>query len=130
MPTRYTIRKSMTFIAAHALRDYDGPCARTHGHNYRVEVEVQGERTDHRELLIDFYDIDALLNPLIQRVDHQFLNELEPFTTVNPTAEAIAAWFHGELKAGIAATPGPPVQLAAVHIWETDDSCASYSEED
>ena len=42
--TIFTVRKSLSFSAAHALRDYDGPCARTHGHNYRVEVELTGEK--------------------------------------------------------------------------------------
>jgi 6-pyruvoyltetrahydropterin/6-carboxytetrahydropterin synthase len=124
----YIVRKSMEFSAAHALRDYEGPCARVHGHNYRVEVEVQGPDLDERELLVDFYDVDRALVPLIATVDHQLLNEIPPFTEVNPTAEAIAAWFYRELKSALGSLP-PGGRLAAVHIWETPDSCASYREE-
>lgn len=124
----FTVRKSLTFSAAHALRDYDGPCARVHGHDYRVEVEVRGETLNGQEILLDFYDLDRYLKPLLARVDHQFLNEIPPFTEINPTAEAIAAWFYRELKQAFASRPDDRVRLAAVHLWETPDSCATYSE--
>ena len=121
----YVVRKSLEFSAAHALRDYEGPCARVHGHNYRVEVEVQGPELDGRELLVDFYDVDRCLAPLLAKVDHQLLNEIPPFTEVNPTAEAIAAWFYRELARTLGPL-APGARLAAVHLWETPDSCASY----
>jgi len=124
----YTVRKSLEFSAAHALRDYEGPCARVHGHNYRVEVEVRGPELDGRELLVDFYDVDRWLKPLVAQVDHRLLNEVPPFTEVNPTAEAIAAWFYRELKRALGPLP-PGARLVAVHLWETPDSCASYGEE-
>ena len=123
----FTVRKSLAFSAAHALRDYDGPCARTHGHNYRVEVELCGEKTGDDELLIDFYTVDKILEPLIAKLDHQFINEIPPFTQINPTAEAIAAWFYREFSLSL---PPGPTKLKAVHLWETEDSCASYSESD
>ena len=120
----YVVKKSLPFSAAHALRDYDGPCARVHGHNYRVEVEVQGEKLGDNELLVDFYDLDAMLKPLVDRLDHQYLNEIPPFTEINPTAEAIAAWFFRELERIWPRDAG--YVLKGVHLWETDDSCASY----
>jgi 6-pyruvoyltetrahydropterin/6-carboxytetrahydropterin synthase len=122
----YVIRKSLLFSAAHSLRDYDGPCARVHGHNYRVEVVVEGEETDDRELLIDFYDLDRLLQPLVDRLDHQLVNEIPPFTEVNPTAEAMAAWFYDSLAPRVAEATGNRARLSRVDLWETDDSCASY----
>ena len=123
----YTIRKSLPFSAAHALRDYDGPCARVHGHNYRVEVIVEGSDTDDRELLIDFYDLDRLLQPLVDRLDHRLVNEVPPFTEINPTAEAMAAWFFRELAPGVAEATGNRARLVRVDLWETDDSCASFT---
>ena len=86
----YEIQKSAEFSAAHALRDYEGPCARNHGHNYRIEIVVRGHTLDRQRLLIDFADLDRLLAPLVERLDHQNLNEIPPFDRVNPTAEASA----------------------------------------
>jgi 6-pyruvoyltetrahydropterin/6-carboxytetrahydropterin synthase len=119
----------MEFSAAHALRDYEGPCARTHGHNYRIEVVVQGRDLDDRRLLIDFYDLKQMLRPLVDRLDHRDLNEVAPFTEINPTAEAIAAWFFEELKKEFERLGDSRIRLAEVHVWETPNSCASYSEE-
>ncbi|NNF07589.1 MAG: 6-carboxytetrahydropterin synthase QueD [Candidatus Eisenbacteria bacterium] len=125
----YRVRKSQEFSAAHSLRDYDGPCARIHGHNYRVEVDVVGDKLDDQELLVDFYEVDRLLEPIVGKVDHQYINEIPPFVEINPTAEAIAAWFFRELEPLIQTTFGGRVKLAAIHLWETQDSCASFSAE-
>ena len=120
----YIVKKSLSFSAAHALRDYEGPCARVHGHNYRVEVEVWGAEVAANQLLVDFYDLDARLQPLVDRLDHQLINEIPPFTEVNPTAEALAAWFFHELARNW--PEKAPYTLKGVHIWETEDSCASF----
>jgi 6-pyruvoyltetrahydropterin/6-carboxytetrahydropterin synthase len=125
----FEVQKSAEFSAAHSLRDYDGPCARNHGHNYRVEVVVRGRRLDDRRMIIDFETIDEILEPVVRRVDHRNLNEIPPFDTVNPTAEAIAAWFFAELKDAVARGTGGRGHLAAVRLWETPDSCVTYTEE-
>ncbi len=125
----YTIRKSVTFSAAHALRNYDGKCSRNHGHDYRVELIISARELDHRDLLIDYYDVDALLDPLLERVDHRNLNEIPPFDKVNPSAEAIAAWFFRELKDPVSRASNGRAHLAAVTLWETPDASATYTEE-
>lgn len=124
----YEIQKSAEFSAAHALRDYEGPCARTHGHNYRVEAIVRGERLDSREILIDFYDLDRILAAAVERLDHRDLNGVPPFDSVNPTAEAIAAWFYREMAEPVRNATGGRAALAAVRLWETPDACVVYSE--
>ena len=124
----FEIQKSVTFSAAHSLRDYVGPCARNHGHNYRVEVVVRGKSLDPQEMLIDFDVLDRLLAPVVARVDHQNLNEIPPFDTLNPTAEAIAAWFYRELALPVKETTQGRGFLAAIRLWETPDACVLYSE--
>ncbi len=126
----YEIQKTAEFAAAHSLRDYDGPCSRNHGHNYRVEIVVRGEELDAQRMLLDFVALDRVLGPLIDRVDHRNLNQVPPFDEVNPTAEAVAAWFYGELKSKIAEASGGRAGLAAVRIFETPDSCVTYSEDE
>jgi 6-pyruvoyltetrahydropterin/6-carboxytetrahydropterin synthase len=124
----FEVLTSRTFSAAHALRDYDGPCARNHGHNYRVEVLVRAERLDDRRMVIDFYDLDRLLAPLVETVDHQDLNRVPPFDRINPTAEALAQWFFKGLEGPVADATDGRAYLAAIRLWETPDSCVVYSE--
>lgn len=114
-----------TFSSGHALREYKGKCENVHGHNYRVEVRVEGERLNRIGLLVDFTDIKRLMNGVIDRIDHQFLNELEPFDKVNPSAENIAKYFYDEIQNGLAANE-VPVRVTSVRLWETDTQSATY----
>lgn len=114
-----------TFAAGHALREYKGKCENVHGHNYRVEIQVAGERLGRIGLLVDFTEIKRLLNGVIDRIDHQFLNELEPFDKVNPSAENLAKYFYDEIENGLAANE-VPVRVTAVRLWETDTQSATY----
>lgn len=124
----FEITKTVTFSAAHALRDYDGPCARKHGHNYRLEVVVRGDRLDDQRMLMDFFHLHRVLDPLMAKVDHRDLNTVPPFDEVNPTAEAVAAWIFTELRGPIARESRDRAQLAAIRLWETPDACVTYTE--
>lgn len=118
----FEISVEETFAAGHALRGYRGKCERTHGHNYRVRLVVESEQLDSTGLLLDFVDLKRLLHGVVDRLDHQFLNEIAPFNSVNPTAENMAKYFYDEIAPLIPA----PARLAAVRIWETDTSTATY----
>jgi 6-pyruvoyltetrahydropterin/6-carboxytetrahydropterin synthase len=120
----FSIMKSVSFSAAHSLRGYEGPCARNHGHNYRLEIVVQGRELNGQRLLVDFFELDRAVAPLLARVDHRNLNEVPPFDEVNPTAEAVAAWFFAELKGIVPAISGDRARLAELRLWETPDACA------
>jgi len=113
------------FASAHALRNYKGRCENTHGHNWRVEVVMEGERLDDTGLLVDFLDVKRMMAEIIDRIDHQFLNELEPFDTVNPSAENIAEYFYQQMNAGLKDNP-VAVRISAVKVWETDIQSATY----
>ncbi|MGH9580589.1 MAG: 6-carboxytetrahydropterin synthase QueD, partial [Terriglobales bacterium] len=76
-----------SFAAGHYLRNYRGKCENPHGHNYRVRITLRGTELDKAGLLLDFKDLKEVLQSVIDRLDHQMMNELEPFTTVNPSAE-------------------------------------------
>src|SRR5260221_9152263 len=76
-----------TFSAGHALRGYRGKCENVHGHNYRVRVTVEGPQLDAIGLLCDFTELKRVIREIIGGPDHQFINDLEPFRTVNPSAE-------------------------------------------
>lgn len=121
----FEICVSHTFPAAHLLREYPGKCAKVHGHNYRVEVTVRGPRLDALGLLMDFTDLKKALRALCERFDHEMLNDIPPFDTVNPSAENIARFFHDELSHGFPAV----AEIAEVKVWETDTAWAAYRPE-
>lgn len=127
MPPRYTLKVITDFAAAHALRNYPGDCARLHGHNWKVEVEVTATKLDDLGIGMDFKRIRQQAKAVCDRLDHQFLNELSPFTEINPTAENIAAHIYQALGQVL---NGPHVHVSAVTVWETERACVRYTEED
>ena len=123
----FEISVEETFAAGHALRGYRGKCEKVHGHNYRVQVRVAGEKLDSAGLLMDFVDLKQLLRAVIERLDHEFLNDVPPFDALNPSAENMAKYFYDEISQALAASqPDSPVRLSSVKIWETDTSTATY----
>jgi len=113
------------FASAHALRNYKGRCENVHGHNWKVRVVIEGEKLDATGMLVDFLDVKSLLGEILDRIDHQFLNEIPPFDVVNPSAENIAEYFFQELNGKLAETP-VPVRIREVKIWETEIQSATY----
>jgi 6-pyruvoyltetrahydropterin/6-carboxytetrahydropterin synthase len=110
-----------TFAAAHALRNYRGKCENVHGHNYRVQVGIEGEQLDATGLLYDFADLKKRLRATSEYLDHQYLNEIKPFDEINPSAENIAKFICDAVQKDM-----KPGCVAYVRVWETDTSCATY----
>mgnify|MGYP006269895901 CR=1 FL=1 len=127
MTARYTMTIRTEFAAAHWLRDYDGPCNRLHGHNWKVDVEVDASGLDELGMGVDFGDIKAATREITDGLDHRNLNDLPPFDRLNPTAENIAAHLHGELSERL---NDERVRVRAVTLWETDRACVRYTEDD
>ena len=113
-----------TFAAGHALRNYRGKCENVHGHNYRVEVTLEGERLDDTGLLVDFVELKRVVHSVLDRMDHQWLNDWPPFDKLNPSAENMAKFIYDEVNSGLGVRPG--VRIAWVKLWETDTSSAVY----
>ncbi len=119
----FEVSVDYSFAAGHALRDYKGKCENIHGHNYKVRVTVQGENLDSSGLLIDFIDLRQAVKSIVDRFDHQFLNDVSPFDRLNPSAENIARYFSQELEPQVKHNGA---RLQAVTVWETDNSFATY----
>ncbi|HYX68824.1 MAG TPA: 6-carboxytetrahydropterin synthase QueD [Terriglobales bacterium] len=117
-----------TFAAGHYLRNYKGKCEKPHGHNYKVRVTMHGQKLDHAGLLVDFKDLREVMRHVIERLDHQMINELEPFTTVNPSAENLAKYFYDETNTNLIKATQGRVKVKNVTIWETDTTTATYFE--
>src|SRR5690348_1009809 len=113
-----------TFAAGHALRNYRGKCENVHGHNYRVRVIIRGPELDQTGMLIDFVELKHLLRRISEPLDHVFLNDIAPFTELNPSAENIARYICEKMQEGIRREN--PVEVAEVQVWETDIQSATY----
>ncbi len=107
------------FSAAHHLLNYKGKCEQIHGHNWKVEVFVQGEQLDRSGMLIDFKIIKNHLHEILERLDHKDLNQLEYFSIISPSSENIAKYIYTELKHKL-------TQLKKVSVWETEKAKASF----
>ena len=126
MTGRYTLKVLVDFAASHSLRDYPGDCSRLHGHNWKVEVEVETRELDELGMGVDFKTIRRAAREVTDTLDHRHLNDLPPFQAVNPTAEHIAAHLFRELAARL---NDERVRVSAVTVWETDRACVRYSED-
>ena len=120
----FEVTIEQTFAAGHALRNYHGKCENVHGHNYRCQVTLEGAELDHTGLLMDFVALKRTLQSVIDRLDHQWLNDLPPFDKINPSAENLAKYFYDRVNEGV--KPGVPVRISEVCVWETDTSSAAY----
>ncbi len=113
------------FSSAHILHGHPGNCKRMHGHNWLVEAEVQGDNTNEIGMVIDFKDIKNNLKEIISMLDHQFLNDLEPFINENPTAENISKYIYKELSNNINTDN---IKVSKIKLWETNNSAVTYTE--
>jgi len=113
-----------TFAAGHALRHYRGKCENVHGHNYRCQVTVEGAELDSIGLLVDFVELKKAVHAVLDRLDHQWLNEYPPFDVLNPSAENIAKHIYDQVLEGLKAREG--VRISQVKLWETDTASAIY----
>jgi 6-pyruvoyltetrahydropterin/6-carboxytetrahydropterin synthase len=117
----FELQRSYRFEAAHHLPNAAEahPCRRLHGHSYRIEVTVTGHADAQRGWVIDFADIDAVVEPVCAQLDHQLLNDIAGLE--NPTSEVLARWLWERLAPSL---PG----LSSVRVAETLDSACTYRE--
>jgi 6-pyruvoyltetrahydropterin/6-carboxytetrahydropterin synthase len=116
------------FSSGHYLRNYKGKCENPHGHNYRVLVTLAGAELDAAGLLLDFKLLKTLLRPVVDRLDHQMINDLEPFTEINPSAENLARYFYQETARQLHELTAGRVLIKDCTIFETATSFARYYE--
>lgn len=113
------IFKTFRFESAHHLPNVPPghKCGRLHGHSYVVEIHVTGPLGATSQWVVDFADIAAAFEPLLDALDHRCLNEVEGLE--NPTCERVAIWIWDRLKPRLPA-------LSSVHVHETCTSGCIY----
>jgi 6-pyruvoyltetrahydropterin/6-carboxytetrahydropterin synthase len=117
-----------TFAAGHYLRNYKGKCENPHGHNYKVRVTLAGKELDKAGLLLDFKDLREVMRHVTDRLDHQMINDLEPFKVLNPSAENLAKYFYDESNSRLQTVTNGRVHIRSVTVYETDTTTATYFE--
>lgn len=132
----YKVLKEIHFCYGHRLLDYNGKCAHPHGHNGKIEIELESKKLDRRGMVFDFKDIKEIIqkwvdteldHKMILRKDDKLVGILkklnEPYFEMqeNPTAENLAKLIHQYAKS-------KKLPISRVTFWETPSSSASYSE--
>jgi 6-pyruvoyltetrahydropterin/6-carboxytetrahydropterin synthase len=113
------------FAAAHRLKEAGGGCEQLHGHTWKVQIFVKGEKLDSNGILIDFRDMKRIVKKWTARLDHHYLNEV--LGSTNPTTENVAKYLFQKLEKEIRLET---IKLSKVRIWEARDSSITYSQED
>ena len=114
------------FSASHQLRHYQGKCEAMHGHNFHVEVSLEGERLDEKTgILMDFREIKGMLRDVLAEFDHAHLNDLPAFARCNPSSEFLAQYIHRSMSARL---EGRSVRMSEVSVSEKSSQTATYRE--
>lgn len=115
------------FSAAHALRGYQGDCARLHGHNWTVRIYVRCQKLDEIGMGIDFRIVKEHVKEVLHLLDHKNISEIPSFADVNPTSENIAKYLYHELGKRI---NSGRVQVSKIKVAETPSTGVFYWEEE
>lgn len=115
----FELKVSANFSAAHRLKEYDGMCARLHGHNWKVDIYLRSKQLNKIGMIKDAREVKKILNKFLENLDHKYLNEISFFKKKNPTSENIASYIYNGLKKTF-------LQLAEVQVHESDSVAVSY----
>ncbi len=125
---KYKLKVSSHFSSSHQLRNYRGKCENLHGHNFIVEVMIEGTELDPEiEYLLDFKTLKQMLNQIIDPLDHIHLNEFPPFDKINPSSENLARYIYKEMEKQLSSRDY--IQISYVSVAESEKSVAYYMEE-
>ena len=125
MRAKYTVRVEARFEAAHFLREYRGISEPLHGHSYKVEADLEGRHggVDSDAIAVDFVSAKRKLEELAKKLDYGCINDIPPFTEINPSAENIAEWFARELQSAV---NDESAVVVGVTIWEGPVNSVTY----
>lgn len=120
----FELRVVTRFAAAHRLTMVGTKCENLHGHNWKIEVYVQGQSIDAGGVLVDFGVIKRHVRELMGTLDHKFLNELGYFQDDTPPSSENIAKYLADSLASRMDLPG--ISVSRVTAWESDDASATY----
>jgi len=119
----FEVKIASCFAAAHQLKLETEKSESMHGHNWKIEVCVQGNALNPAGLLMDFGNLKKLVAEIVARMDHKCLNDLDCFKGLNPSSENIAKFIAESLDARVR---NETVRVSKVSVWESQDACATF----
>ena len=126
MSGQFEVMIERNFSSAHQLRGYKGKCENLHGHNYKIEIYARGSELDNIGLLVDFVELKAAADEIVQYLDHRNINELPPFDELQPSAENLAKYILERIATRV---DDERVSIYKVRCFETPTSVATYAVE-
>ena len=124
MKGNYELMVQDEFSSAHFLREYHGKCENVHGHNWKVQIFIGSKKLNKIGIAEDFKKLKNDLNATLDKLDHKNINNVPFFRNTNPSSENIAKYIFNDIKKKIGSKH---VKLSKVSVWESDNSCATYS---
>lgn len=148
--SKVTVCKKFEIAYSHNLPHYEGKCRQVHGHTGIIEVELSGVRDAkvYPGMTVDFYDIKNHIGTVVEKLDHQNLNEVlnktpgfldylnvhsqgavgtDPMDNgasfIPPTSENIVWWLHMMIKRA-----WPDAEIRRIRFWESPSSFAEWKE--
>jgi 6-pyruvoyltetrahydropterin/6-carboxytetrahydropterin synthase len=119
----YEVTIIKSFSAAHLLAEIGGKCEELHGHNFKVEVTVGAQELNSEGILIDFRLVKKWLKEILDKMDHQHLNDLSSFAGKNPSSENIAHFVYQEMQPKVKEAE---VEVLRVKVWESESAAVTY----
>ena len=116
----FQITTTRWFSASHQLRLHDGSLEPLHGHNWRVKLTVGSARLDSIGVVMDFHELERLLDQVLSPLHNRHLNDTPAFAKLNPSAENVA------LHVGRSLALPERVKMLEVEVWETQTNSATY----
>jgi 6-pyruvoyltetrahydropterin/6-carboxytetrahydropterin synthase len=110
------------FAAAHNLRGYHGNCEKLHGHNWQLDIYLRSNGLDDQGMVLDFKLAKQHLKPVLEQLDHQYLNDIDYFREKNPTTENIAQYVAQQLAVRLP----KGIRVDRVTAWESEHCGATY----
>ncbi len=132
------IAKKFDWEMGHRLPEHFGLCKNIHGHSYKMIVEFEGE-LDEQGMVIDFYDVEKIINPIIEKLDHAFmvkeddeitleflekLNSKKVVVNFVATVENICNYISDKI---IKSNLPKNIKIINVRVYETAEDYAEFS---
>lgn len=115
----YELKTKHRIYGCHKLKSQGGKCTQWHGHQYEIVLSLKSKELDHKNMIIDTYDVEDIFNDFI-KTDHLNLNEF--MDCEDPTMEYMSKFFYDAMKDKLP-------QLSSVTVYETPESFVIYTED-
>ena len=127
--TMYILTVEDYISAAHQLIGYKGRCENIHGHNWKIEISVCGEKLNDIGIMIDFHDLKAMIKEVLDEFDHKNLNDVDVFKSLNPSSEHLSRIIYENMSIKLgqySKDNNTEIKLLSIVVWESATCRSAY----